>query len=105
LIFVLSDTILTSVAKVSSLVQEGLELFFNSSDHLAPHFHVERAGEWEVRVFFLRDEASMIEVKWQLKTPSQKVLRKLCAGAAQVRAALLEEWEQKVVVTTPGEER
>jgi hypothetical protein len=55
-------------------------------------------------VFFLRDEANMIEVKWQLKTPPRKVLRTLCAAATQVRAALLEEWEQKVVVTTPGDE-
>ena len=31
------------------MAQEGLELFFNSSDHLEPHFHAERAGEWDPR--------------------------------------------------------
>lgn len=82
-----------------------MELFFNSSDHLAPHFHAERSGEWEVRVFFLREEASMVEVKWALKTPSTKALGKLCAAAAQFRAELLMEWELKVNVTTPGTER
>lgn len=90
---------------MSAFAQDGLELFFNSSDHLAPHFHAERPGEWEVRVFFLRDEASMVDIKWALKAPSKKELKKLCADAAQVRPELLTEWEQKVNVTTPGTER
>ena len=72
------------MGKVSAFAQDGLELFFNSSDHLAPHFHAERPGEWEVRVFFLKDEASMVEIKWALKAPSKKELKKLCAAAAQV---------------------
>lgn len=93
------------VGKVSAFAQEELELFFNSSDHLAPHFHAECPGEWEVRVFFLRDEASMVESKWAVKTPSKKDLKRLCAAAAQVRPQLLAEWEQKVNVTTPGTER
>lgn len=87
------------------MAQEGLELFFNSSDHLEPHFHAERAGEWEVRVFFLKDEASMVESKWALKTPSKKELKRLCAAAAEVRPQLLAEWETKVNVTTPGKVR
>jgi hypothetical protein len=84
------------VGKVSAFTQAGLELFFNSLDHLAPHFHAERPGEWEARVFFLNPEDSMIEVKWWSKKPRKKTLRKLCAAAAQAREALLLEWEEKV---------
>ena len=29
----------------------GLDLFFNSLDHLPPHFHARRRGEWEIRVY------------------------------------------------------
>jgi hypothetical protein len=104
LTYVRSATTVSDVGKVSALAQAGLELFFNSLDHLAPHFHAERTGEWEVRVFFLNDEDHMIELKWG-KKPSPKILRELRAGAAKARLALLEEWEQKVNVTTPGKER
>lgn len=90
------------MGKVSAFAQDGFELFFNSSDHLAPHFHAERSGEWEVRVFFLQDDASMVEIKWSLKAPSKRELKRLCAAAAQFRPQLLAEWEQKVIVTAPG---
>ena len=93
------------MGKVSSLAEPGLELFFNSSDHLPPHFHAEKPGEWEVRVFFLRVVADMVELKWALRAPSARVLKKLCAAAEQRRAALLVEWELKVFVGTPGEEQ
>jgi Domain of unknown function (DUF4160) len=85
------------VGKVSAFAQAGLELFFNSLDHLPPHFHAERPGEWEVRVFFLKVEDEMIELKWcNKKKPSKKTLRELCSAAAQARPALLQEWEEKV---------
>ncbi|MHB8420664.1 MAG: DUF4160 domain-containing protein [Myxococcales bacterium] len=90
---------------MSALVQAGLELFFNSNDHLPPHFHAERADEWGVRVFFLREPAEMLETSWQEKKPSKRTLRRLCAAAARVRDALLIEWEQRVIVSTPGKER
>lgn len=90
---------------MSAFAQDGLELFFNSSDHLAPHFHAENSGEWEVRVYFLREVTAMVEVKWMLRAPSKKVLKRLCAKAAEFRPQLLKEWEQKVIVTTPGTER
>lgn len=93
------------MGKVSAFALEALELFFNSSDHLAPHFHAERSGEWEARIFFLRAPVAMVEVKWALKTPPKKVLRALCAQAKAHRAELLEEWERKVSVITPGPEQ
>lgn len=69
-----------------------------------PHFHAERTGEWEVRVFFMMAESEMIEVKRARKKPSAKVLRGLCAKAAEHREALLVEFEQKVFTGAPGGE-
>ncbi|NCR39243.1 MAG: DUF4160 domain-containing protein [Microcystis aeruginosa W13-11] len=41
------------MGKVESFNLDGLDLFFNSHDHLPPHFHVRKPGQWEIRVFFL----------------------------------------------------
>lgn len=83
---------------------EGLDLYFNSSDHLPPHFHAERPGKWEVRVFFLAAQRDMVEVKWARVQPSSRALRRLCAAAAESRATLLVEWERKVRFAAEGEE-
>jgi hypothetical protein len=37
----------------------GLELWFNSRDHLPPHFHAEKVGQWEVRVMFMRQPVEL----------------------------------------------
>lgn len=82
----------------------GLELWFNSADHKPPHFHAEKIGAWEARVFFLRDPIEMVELKWgeQPKPADLKMLKTL---AVEHRVQLLEEWEQKVVVKDPGPDR
>jgi hypothetical protein len=38
------------VPRLDAFSVAGLELFFNSLDHLPPHFHARRPGEWEIRV-------------------------------------------------------
>ena len=90
------------MGKVSALCFEGMELFFNSMDHLPPHFHAEKTDEWEIRVRFLRAPDEMVEVMWSAKTPSKRLLKELCEAAERARPRLLEEWEQKVVVNSPG---
>jgi hypothetical protein len=36
-----------------------------SNDHLPPHFHAKRKGQWEVRVYFLESSTSeMFHVVW-----------------------------------------
>jgi hypothetical protein len=50
------------VPKVATFSVAGLESWFNSDDHLPPHFHAEKSGEWEVRVRFRLDPNEMIEV-------------------------------------------
>ncbi|MEO7033126.1 MAG: DUF4160 domain-containing protein [Gemmatimonadaceae bacterium] len=82
----------------------GIELWFNSADHKPPHFHAEKTGVWEVRVYFLRDGTEMVELVWGGQ-PRAGDLKKLRALAEEHRPELLLEWEQKVVVSDPGAER
>ncbi len=95
------------MGKVTSFALAGLELWFNSDDHMPPHLHAEKPGEWEVRVYFLREGADMFEIKWTARPgrPSQGQLRALAALVDTKRSDLLAEWEQKVNVKTPGGER
>ena len=95
------------VGKVTSFAVAGLDLWFNSDDHLPPHLHAEKAGEWEVRVYFLRGRADMFETKWTTRVgkPSGGDVRELRQLVEDNRANLLAEWEQKVNVKAPGGER
>jgi hypothetical protein len=82
----------------------GLYLWFNSNDHLPPHFHAEEDSEWEVTVRFLRARDRMIQVEWGKKKIRRGLLKKLCVLAETHRAELLAEWQEKVLTTTPGDE-
>lgn len=85
---------------VDAFAISGLDLWFNSSDHLPPHFHARRVGEWEVRVFFLLCTETHMEwsMKWMDKKRGigRRDLEALRQGAVRFRAELLEEWERKV---------
>jgi hypothetical protein len=94
---------LVALGSVDCISVAGLELWFNSDDHLPPHFHAEKPGEWEVRVFFLQDREDMFEVKWTKKKdrPSMADLKMLAKHAERNRTALLTECQLKVNVTSP----
>lgn len=79
----------------------GLELWFNSHDHLPPHFHAERPGEWQVRVFFLREGDEMFEVVYSTRAnrPSRADVKVLARESTGHRVALLAAWERVVLVT------
>lgn len=95
------------VGRVSCFALAGLDLWFNSADHLPAHFHAEKPGEWEVRVHFLRAPDDMIETKWTMRPgrPSRGDLRELVAHAGANRVALLAEWHEKVNIAPPGGRR
>ena len=82
----------------------GLDLWFNSADHKPPHFHAEKLGEWELRVYFLREKSEMHEKKWG-KDPRAAELKKLLSAAEEHREELLREWEQRVHVKIRGLDR
>jgi hypothetical protein len=87
------------MGKLECFCIPGIELWFFSQDHLPPHFHAKRKGQWEVRVFFLEGSASeMFEVVWikvkQVPTADLKLLEEHVTAN---RAEILEEWERKVL--------
>ena len=88
------------MAKVDAFSIAGLELFFYSNDHLPPHFHVRKSGEWEIRVNFMRSTNSKLDYDevWPPKAIKLKrsVRKALLKNIRAHRAALLREWEMKV---------
>jgi len=99
------------VAKLRAFELPGYDAWFNSADHLPPHFHVEKPGEWEIKVVFRKDRSEMFETVWP-KNPKRKGAKPKPAELAHIaekveahRAELLEQWEQVVNVTAPGPQR
>ena len=90
---------------VECVALEGLSLWFNSSDHLPPHLHVERVGHWEYRVFFLREGDAMLEKKWGRSDPTSAERKRILSAATTHRVALLNEWHRKVKPASPGPTR
>lgn len=90
-----------AMGRVEAVAIPGMDLWFNSSDHLPPHFHARKPGRWEVRVYIL--ECTEAHFAFSLKWPGrgdgpQRRERRLLLGATLgQRSELLEEWERKVV--------
>ena len=88
------------MAKLECFTIDGLELWFFSNDHLPPHFHAKRQGQWEVRVNFLESTtAKMFSVVWQKgkgKGVPRADTKLIEAMVAAHRADILKEWEGKV---------
>lgn len=81
------------MGRVSIFSIDGLDLWFNSSDHEPPHFHASKPGWWEVRVYILELK---LEIKWRRRRVSGAVVRTLLELTQQHQAKLLKEWEEKV---------
>jgi len=85
------------MAKLECFTIPGIELWFFSHDHLPPHFHAKRRGQWEVRVFFLEGSNKMFEVVWlRGREVPRADIRLLEENVTAKRAEILEEWERKV---------
>lgn len=74
----------------------GVDLRFHSHDHRPAHFHAKVPGEWEIRVYFLR-EPTAFEVVWHVQRIPASRLRPVLEGAAEHRAALFREWSEGVL--------
>jgi hypothetical protein len=86
------------MAKLECFTIGGIELWFFSNDHLPPHFHAKRKGQWEVRVYFLESRTSeMFNVVWprgkEIPRSDTKFLEQM---VFKHRVEILEEWEAKV---------
>lgn len=90
------------MGKVQSFKLEGLDLFFNSNDHMPPHFHVRKPGAWEIRVYFLlcsKEKGLIFDIKYppnaQISSKDENRILKL---VLENRSHLLMEWEKKVCI-------
>jgi hypothetical protein len=95
------------VPKVACFAVAGIELWFNSNDHRPPHFHAEKPGEWEVRVFFLSDSREMFDLVYpkKFRRMNRVDLKEIGKQADARRFELLQQWKSVVNVKTPGLER
>jgi hypothetical protein len=89
------------MGKVEAILIAGLDLWFNSSDHVPPHFHARKPGQWEVRVDILacRPGHLVFTMKWPPNPsgPNRAERERLLTETLSNREALLAEWETKVV--------
>lgn len=90
------------MAKIDCIKNTGeLEFFWNTSDHIPPHFHVKhKGGEWEIRVYFLESGSKL---EYDFKFPSKRTQRikasiekEILGKIKNKDATLLKEWEKKV---------
>ena len=84
------------MGKVEAFSIPGCRCFFFSGDHGPPHFHVEKPGEWEVRVYF-HEEPIVIEFKWRARHFPASMEREIVDLVAEHREELWTEWSEKVV--------
>jgi hypothetical protein len=87
------------VGKVKCITIAGLDIFFNSNDHLPPHFHINKVGEWEIRVNVLgtRKNGLKFEVVYG-HGPSGRIQKTIASLVAANKKRLLKEFEKKVCV-------
>lgn len=90
------------MVKVENFNIHGLEAFFRSNDHLPPHFHVKKKGEWEIRVYII---TSTEKLHYSVKFPknkkqflSSKEEKSILAFVIKNREKLYLDWENKVCV-------
>ena len=91
------------MGKVDAFTIDGVEVWFNSSDHTPPHFHASRSGKWEIRVHFLLcTKANLVfDKKWAKTSIARRDREGILAAALNHREALLREWELKVCGMDP----
>lgn len=53
------------MSKVAAFLIDGVELWFRSADHEPPHFHVRKAGEWEIKVHILTTTSDRLEFSFK----------------------------------------
>ena len=88
------------MGKVQCFQLAGMDVWFNSSDHEPPHFHVRKPDTWEIRVFFGACKHGKLAFNLKFPPsgsgPSGKEQRKILSLVLQHRETLYAEWEAKV---------
>lgn len=95
------------MGNVDAFALTGLKCYFGPNDHYPQHFHVLKAGEWLIRVFFLRSNRNR-GLNWNYKyhwkgavsaAEEQELLKQVLAH----KRRLLREWNNKVSVAREKE--
>ncbi|MEM9275251.1 MAG: DUF4160 domain-containing protein [Cyanobacteria bacterium P01_F01_bin.143] len=91
------------MGKVGGFNLDGLEAFFRSSDHRPPHFHIKKAGEWEIRVYIVTTTKSNLDYSFKFpknnsKSINSKEQKKIINFVINNRGSLLLDWETQVCV-------
>ena len=82
---------------------EGLQAFFRSSDHRPPHFHVKKAGKWEIRVYILTSSKNGLDYSFKFPKNKSALLssqeeKEILGFVIDNREKLLLDWQTKVIV-------
>lgn len=83
------------MGRVDAFQVPGCDCTFYSNDHPPPHFHAKSPGEWEIKVYFLKDPPTY-EVVFEIKQIPGRTRRAVLNLAALNREALFTEWDVKV---------
>jgi hypothetical protein len=86
------------VSKISAFIIPGLDCLLFSNDHYPPHFHIKKAGRWEIRVYFLSCTEQELNYKFKFpkkpnrdEGPTGRERRDILKAVLKHRAALLKE--------------
>jgi hypothetical protein len=93
------------VGKLECISFPAWEAWVNSDDHDPPHFHLEKPGEWLVKVRFMQSPP-VLEIVYRAKrhAPNARERRRIMVTVEEHRAALYREWIEKALVRNPGEQ-
>ncbi len=91
------------MGRIEYLNYQGLQAFFRSNDHHPPHFHIKKAGIWEIRVYILTSSTNGLDYSFKfpknqsvILTPKDKKTNLLFVTSN--REKLLLDWETQVCV-------
>jgi hypothetical protein len=78
---------------------DGMEVKFYSNDHMPPHFHVQRKGEWKITVRFLTSNSKLLDytLDWK-KTkegPNRSDIERIINYIIINRDSIVAKWNVK----------
>lgn len=91
------------LGKIEYFSPQGLQAFFRSNDHRPPHFHVKKAGMWEVRVYILTSSKNGLDYSFKFPknnsaSLSSKEKKAILGFVTSNREKLLSDWSDQVCV-------
>jgi hypothetical protein len=91
------------LGRIEEFNLQGLQAFFRSHDHRPPHFHVKKAGMWEIRVYILTSSKNGLDYSFKFPknksvTLSSKEEKAILHLITSNREKLLLDWHTQVCI-------